>query len=81
LPAFVVIIYVGIIGAAFLYKYRQDQAAQAVANAQPNGNIIALEAASDFDPAVEVEQQSEALTVAQGQQFQPTENPSTASLS
>ena len=80
MPAFIVIIYVGIIGAAILYKYREDQAAQAVANAQPNGNLIALQAASDFNPEIEAEQ-SESFLVAQGQAFNPTENPSTASLS
>jgi hypothetical protein len=80
MPAFIVIIYVGIIGAAILYKYREDQAAQAAANAQPNGNIIALQAASDFNPEIEAEQ-AESFVVAQGQAFNPTENPSTASLS
>jgi hypothetical protein len=80
MPAFIVIIYVGIIGAAILYKVREDQAAQAVANSQPDGNLIALQAASDFNPEIEAEQ-AESFLVAQGQSFNPTENPSTASLS
>jgi hypothetical protein len=65
MPAFIVIIYVGIIGAAILYKVREDQAAQAVANAQPNGNAVALEAASDFDPLIEADQEGSAFA-AQG---------------
>jgi hypothetical protein len=87
LPAFVVIIYVGIIGAALLYKYREDAAATA-ANAQPNGNQIALAAAADFDPIIEGEQAGNQLDleIAQGEQIPFTqqdaqEDPTTASLS
>ena len=86
MPAFVVIIYAGIIGAALLYKYREDAAATA-AN-QPNGNQIALAAAADFDPIIEGEQAGNQLDleIAQGEQIPFTqqdaeENPSTASLS
>jgi hypothetical protein len=68
MPAFIVIIYVGIIGAAILYKVREDQAAQATANAQPNGYDIAQAAAADFDPLIEGEQQGNLLDlqIAQG---------------